>query len=43
MVSNTLELTLEELVEKLRAMGVEYAEDAGYRELRSAMPDEFPF
>ena len=43
MVSNTLRMTLEELVAQLKRMGEEYADDSDYRELRSALPDDFPF
>ena len=43
MVSNTLGLTLDDLVAKLNRMAVEYVDDPEYQELRSAMPEEFPF
>jgi hypothetical protein len=43
MVSNTLQMTLEDLVDRLRAIAEEYADDPEYLELRSALPAEFPF
>jgi hypothetical protein len=43
MVSNTLGIPLNELVERLKKMGEEYVDDSDYQELRSAMPDDFPF
>ena len=43
MVSNTLGLTLEELVAKLGQFTVEYADDPDFKELRSGLPEEFPF
>ena len=43
MVSNTLGMTLDELVERLNRMAGDNASDPDYRELRSALPDDFPF
>ena len=43
MVSNTLGISLDELVKRLKKMGEDYADDPEYQELRSAMPDDFPF
>ena len=42
MVSNYLDLSLEELLEKLQTFRREYADDPEYQELRSALPAEFP-
>jgi hypothetical protein len=43
MVSSVLGMSVEELVQRLEQIGEEYADDPDYRELRSALPDEFPF
>ena len=43
MVSDTLGMTLDELVVRLNRMAGEHADDPDYRELRSALPDDFPF
>jgi hypothetical protein len=43
MVSNTLDMTLEDLVDKLYRFAMEYAADPEYIKLRSEMPADFPF
>ena len=42
MVSSALGMPLEELLEKLERFQREYADDPEYRELRSALPEDFP-
>ena len=42
MVSSSVGMTLEEVVEALRRMSAEYADDEEFKALRSALPDEFP-
>ena len=43
MVSSVLQGPVEELIERLERMAAEYAGDAEYAELRSALPADFPF
>ncbi len=43
MVSSVFRVPVEELVERLESIADEYAGDSEYAELRSALPDEFPF
>ncbi|MEK9659634.1 MAG: hypothetical protein VW450_06805 [Chloroflexota bacterium] len=43
MVSNSLGIPLDELIERLRRFGRDYAEDPEYVEVRAALPPEFPF
>ena len=43
MVSSVFRVPVEELVEHLESIANEYAGDPEYAELRSALPDEFPF
>ena len=42
MVSNTLEMELEDLYATLERLRVEAADDADYVELRSALPRDWP-
>jgi hypothetical protein len=42
MVSNTLEIDLEELCATLERLRVEHAQDPEYIELRSALPKDWP-
>ena len=42
MVSSALNISLEELLEKLERFRHEYADDPQYREMRAALPDDFP-
>jgi hypothetical protein len=42
MVSSALDISLEELLEKLERFRTEYADDPEYQELRSALPEHFP-
>ncbi len=43
MVSSVFRTPVEELVERLESIGKEYAGDPEYAELRSALPEDFPF
>ena len=43
MVSSVFRMPVEELVKRLESIANEYAGDTEYAELRSALPDEFPF
>ena len=43
MVSSTVGMTLESVVEALARMSREYADDEEFRAMRSALPDAFPF
>ena len=43
MVSSVFRMPIEELVERLESIASEYAGDPEDAELRSALPDEFPF
>jgi len=43
MVSSTIGMTLDEVVEALARMAREYADDEEFKTLRSALPDAFPF
>ena len=43
MVSSVFRMPVEELVERLERIANKYAGDPEYAELRSALPDEFPF
>ena len=43
MVSSTIGMTLDEVVEALARMAREYAGDEEFKTLRSALPDDFPF
>lgn len=43
MVSSVFRVPVEELAERLESIANEYAGDPEYAELRSALPDEFPF
>ena len=43
MVSSVFRVPVEELVERLESIANEYAGDPEYAELRSALPDGFPF
>jgi len=43
MVSSTIGMTLDEVVEALARMAREYADDSEFKTLRSALPDGFPF
>ena len=42
MVSNTLEMELEELVATLKRIGETCGEDPEYRKLRAPLPDDWP-
>lgn len=42
MVSNVLNMTAQELAEKLLQFREQYAEDPEYQELRSIFPEEWP-
>jgi hypothetical protein len=42
MVSNALDMDLEELYTALERLRVEFADDAEYVKLRSALPPEWP-
>jgi hypothetical protein len=42
MVSSTLEIDLEELYATLERLRVEHADDPDFRELRKALPAEWP-
>ena len=42
MVSSTLNMSTEELVEELERFRREYAEDAEYQEVRGELPAEWP-
>jgi hypothetical protein len=42
MVSNTLGMTIEELIALLHRMALEYSNDPEYQELRSGLAQEFP-
>jgi hypothetical protein len=42
MVSNTLGMTIEDLVALLHRMALEYSNDSEYQEFRSRLPQEFP-
>ena len=42
MVSNAIEMDLQELLETLERLRREHARDADYRRLRSALPEEWP-
>lgn len=42
MVSNSLDLELEELYATLERLRVEHAADPDYFQLRSALPDDWP-
>jgi hypothetical protein len=42
MVSNTLEMTVEELYATLERLRVEHADEPDYVELRSALPENWP-
>ena len=41
MVSSALDMDLEELYATLERLRVEYADDGEYRQLRSALPEEW--
>ena len=43
MVSSSVGMALEEVVEALRRMSQEYADDADFKAMRAALPDDFPF
>ncbi len=43
MVSSSVGMALEEVVEALARMAREYADDEEFKALRSALPDGFPF
>ena len=43
MVSSTVGMTLEEVVEALERMAREYAADDEFRAMRAALPEDFPF
>ena len=43
MVSSTVGMALDEIVEALARMAREYADDEEFKTLRSALPDGFPF
>ena len=43
MVSSTVGMALDDVVEALSRMAREYADDEEYRALRAALPDDFPF
>lgn len=42
MVSNTLEMELEELVATLKRIGETCGEDPDYQKLRAPLPDDWP-
>lgn len=42
MVSNTLEMELEDLVATLKRIGETCGEDPEYRKLRAPLPDDWP-
>ena len=43
MVSSSVGMALDDIVEALRRMAREYAGDDEFKTLRSALPDNFPF
>jgi hypothetical protein len=43
MVSNVLRIDQAELESTLQRIGRDYADDTEYQELRSALPDDWPF
>ena len=43
MVSSTVGMALDDVVEALSRMAREYTDDEEYKALRSALPDGFPF
>ncbi len=43
MVSSSVGMALDDIVEALRRMAREYADDEEFKTLRSALPDNFPF
>ncbi len=43
MVSSSVGMTLEEVVEALGRMAREYADDEEFKTLRAALPEDFPF
>ena len=43
MVSSSVGMALDEVVEALGRMAREYAGDEEFKTLRSALPDDFPF
>ena len=43
MVSSSVGMALEEVVDALARMAREYADDEEFKALRSALPDGFPF
>lgn len=42
MVSNSLDMELQELLDMLRHLQRDYGEDPEYQELRRALPEEWP-
>ena len=42
MVSSSVGMALDDVVEALRRMAPEYADDEEFKTLRSALPDNFP-
>ena len=43
MVSSSLGMSLQELIDSLQRIARESADDPEYTKLRAALPDEFPF
>lgn len=42
MVSNTLDIDLDELLQTLKRMRKEYGDSAEYKKLRSELPEDWP-